>query len=56
MNKLEQKLLNLEDYTKRHRQYEEVLEFTEFTNFKDFKEVKQGFTLRSKIFNGIIDL
>jgi hypothetical protein len=33
-----------------------VLEFTEYTSFKDFKEVKQGFVLRYKLFNGIIDL
>jgi hypothetical protein len=32
------------------------LEVTEFTNFKDFRELKAGFTVRHKVFKGIIDL
>jgi len=36
--------------------YEEVLEVIEYTNFKDFRELKNGFSLKYKTFNGIIDL
>jgi hypothetical protein len=56
LNKLEAKITGLEEYTKKHRQYEEVLEFTDFTQFKEFKEVKQGFILRHKLFNGTLEL
>ena len=56
LNKLELKISALEEYTKRHRQYEEVLEFTDFTQFKEFKELKQGFILRHKLFNGTLEL
>lgn len=53
---MEEKFTSLEEYTKKHRRYEEVLEITEYTNFKPFREIKQEFVTKQKIFNGIIDL
>lgn len=47
---------NLDEYSKKHRKYEEVLELTDFTNFKDFRELKTQFTIKQKIFSGIVQL
>ena len=33
-----------------------MLEITEYTNFKHFREIRQDFTTKQKIFNGIVDL
>lgn len=47
---------NLDEYSKKHRKYEEVLELTDFTNFKDFRELKAHFTIKEKIYTGIVQL
>ena len=53
---LSEKMKNLDEYSKKHRKFEEVLEITEFTNFKDFRDLKTQFTVKEKIYNGIVEL
>ena len=53
---METRMKYLDEYSKKHRKYEEVLEITDYTNFKNFRELKNEFTIKNKIFLGAVEL